>query len=223
MEILVSRLVTYYETGDLVRFLDSFRFDPRITIDAGEVTAKPAHLGLLGFGETFEEAMEDLVEELRIYTRDFFERASFYAETDRAGDILRAGSPVPLLGPPVLLGEQVRPVPDPEHADPLGALELVRAEGHQGLDVDAIRDHLESIGESVLVAGDSRALKVHVHNERPDLVIGYGLTLGNMSRPDLLLTLALAARCVPRATVLTERDVNAALKDWLAGQSAQPR
>jgi dihydroxyacetone kinase-like predicted kinase len=42
--------------------------------------------------------------------------------------------------------------------------------------------HLESIGESVLVAGDARALKVHVHNERPDLVIGYGLTLGSLSR-----------------------------------------
>jgi DAK2 domain fusion protein YloV len=59
---------------------------------------------------------------------------------------------------------------------------LLRAEGHTPLDVDAIRDHLESIGESVLVAGDARALKVHVHNERPDLVIGYGLTLGNLSR-----------------------------------------
>ncbi len=32
--------------------------------------------------------------------------------------------------------------------------------------------HLESIGESVLVAGDARAVKVHVHNERPDQVIG---------------------------------------------------
>src|SRR6188472_4086303 len=40
----------------------------------------------------------------------------------------------------------------------------------------------ESIGESVLVAGDARALKVHVHNERPDLVIGYGLTLAALSR-----------------------------------------
>jgi DAK2 domain fusion protein YloV len=59
---------------------------------------------------------------------------------------------------------------------------LLRAEGHTPLDVDAIRDHLESIGESVLVAGDARALKVHIHNERPDLVIGYGLTLGNLSR-----------------------------------------
>ncbi len=46
----------------------------------------------------------------------------------------------------------------------------------------AIRDHLESIGESVLVAGDARALKVHVHNERPDLVVGYGLSLGTISR-----------------------------------------
>ncbi len=59
---------------------------------------------------------------------------------------------------------------------------LLRATGHEPLDVDAIRDHLESIGESVLVAGDARALKVHVHNERPDLVIGYGLTLGALSR-----------------------------------------
>ncbi|MEX1173350.1 MAG: DAK2 domain-containing protein [Chloroflexota bacterium] len=59
---------------------------------------------------------------------------------------------------------------------------LLRAAGHQMLDVDAIRDHLESIGESVLVAGDARALKVHVHSERPDLVIGYGLTLGDLSR-----------------------------------------
>ena len=59
---------------------------------------------------------------------------------------------------------------------------LLQAAGHQPLDVDAIRDHLESIGESVLVAGDGRALKVHVHNDRPDLVIGYGLGLGSMSR-----------------------------------------
>ncbi len=59
---------------------------------------------------------------------------------------------------------------------------LLQAAGQQPLDVDAIRDHLESIGESVLVAGDARALKVHVHSERPDLVLGYGLGLGTLSR-----------------------------------------
>ena len=59
---------------------------------------------------------------------------------------------------------------------------LLQAAGHAPLDVDSIRAHLDSIGESVLVAGDTRALKVHVHNERPDLVIGYGLTQGSLSR-----------------------------------------
>jgi len=59
---------------------------------------------------------------------------------------------------------------------------LLQPNGSGGLDVDAIRDHLESIGESVLVAGDRRALKVHVHNERPDLVIAYGLSVGALSR-----------------------------------------
>ncbi len=59
---------------------------------------------------------------------------------------------------------------------------LLQPNGAGRLDVDAIRDHLESIGESVLVAGDARALKIHVHNERPDLIVGYGLSVGALSR-----------------------------------------
>ncbi len=59
---------------------------------------------------------------------------------------------------------------------------LLKPDGSGSLDADAIRDHLESIGESVLVAGDSRALKIHVHNERPDLIVGYGLSIGALSR-----------------------------------------
>jgi hypothetical protein len=59
---------------------------------------------------------------------------------------------------------------------------LLQPNGSGALDVDGIRDHLESIGDSVLVAGDTRALKIHVHNERPDLVIGYGLSVGTLSR-----------------------------------------
>lgn len=52
------------------------------------------------------------------------------------------------------------------------------------------------------------------------LAIKQGAMLGNLSRPDLLLMLALAARCVPHSTALTERQVNAALKGWLAGTGA---
>ncbi len=59
---------------------------------------------------------------------------------------------------------------------------LLQAKPGRSLDIDAIRDHLESIGESVLVAGDSRAIKVHVHNEQPDEVISYGLSVGSLSR-----------------------------------------
>src|SRR4051794_14331179 len=59
---------------------------------------------------------------------------------------------------------------------------LLQPNGSGSLDVDAIRDHLESIGQSVLVAGDSRALKIHVHNDRPDQVVGYGLSQGVLSR-----------------------------------------
>jgi dihydroxyacetone kinase-like predicted kinase len=59
---------------------------------------------------------------------------------------------------------------------------LLQALPGRPLDLDAVRDRLEVIGESVLVAGDARALKVHVHNERPDEVIAYGLGLGSLSR-----------------------------------------
>jgi DAK2 domain fusion protein YloV len=59
---------------------------------------------------------------------------------------------------------------------------LLQATPGHPIDIDALRAHFEGIGESVLVAGDSKAVKVHVHNDRPDLVIGHGLTLGTMSR-----------------------------------------
>jgi DAK2 domain fusion protein YloV len=50
------------------------------------------------------------------------------------------------------------------------------------IDVDSLRAALEEIGESVLVAGDSRAVKVHVHNDSPDAVIALGLSLGSLTR-----------------------------------------
>jgi DAK2 domain fusion protein YloV len=59
---------------------------------------------------------------------------------------------------------------------------LAQAAPGKPLDVDAIRSYVESIGESVLVAGDARAIKVHVHNERPDLVLAYALGLGLLSK-----------------------------------------
>jgi DAK2 domain fusion protein YloV len=50
------------------------------------------------------------------------------------------------------------------------------------IDVDSLRAELERMGESVLVAGDPRAVTVHVHNSHPDEVITLGLSLGSLTR-----------------------------------------
>jgi dihydroxyacetone kinase-like predicted kinase len=50
------------------------------------------------------------------------------------------------------------------------------------LDPERLRVEFERLGDSVLVAGDSRAVKVHVHNDRPDHVIALGLSKGSLTR-----------------------------------------
>ena len=58
---------------------------------------------------------------------------------------------------------------------------LVTPPPGRSLDLDAIRHGLGQLGESVLVAGDARAAKVHVHGERPDEALAFGLSLGSLS------------------------------------------
>jgi DAK2 domain fusion protein YloV len=50
----------------------------------------------------------------------------------------------------------------------------------QLLDLDRLRTYLVRTGESVNVAGDRKAAKVHVHNGRPDLVLRHALQLGRI-------------------------------------------
>ena len=63
---------------------------------------------------------------------------------------------------------------------------FVRPNGTGPIDLDAVREHLGRIGESVIVAGDGSEAKIHVHNERPDEVIAYGLSVGVMT--DITIT-----------------------------------
>ena len=83
------------------------------------------------------------------------------------------------------------PSPKPDAAVPLAPAESAPTEfGYETvfilhsptttLDLAAIRAHLETIGESVLVAGDETTCKVHVHNLRPDEVLAYGISLGDV-------------------------------------------
>ncbi len=91
-------------------------------------------------------------------------------------------------------GEDVRAT-DERQDIVLPSLEAIEADGygyetvylitpHTGtlLNTAAITNRLSQLGASVLVAGDERAAKIHIHNDRPDEVIAYGLSLGGLSR-----------------------------------------
>jgi DAK2 domain fusion protein YloV len=50
----------------------------------------------------------------------------------------------------------------------------------QDLDVAAIRDAIDGMGDSTLVVGDASVIKVHVHVDDPGLPISYGVTKGSL-------------------------------------------
>jgi fatty acid kinase len=85
---------------------------------------------------------------------------------------------------------QVAPGRRPDHVAPgvetgeygYETVYLLRARNGHPLDTAAIQRDLEAMGDSVLVAGDRALAKVHVHNDRPDAVIAYGLSIGTLSR-----------------------------------------
>jgi len=49
------------------------------------------------------------------------------------------------------------------------------------LDVDAIREYIAGLGDSVLVVGDTETVKVHVHCDNPAPALDYGLRHGSLS------------------------------------------
>jgi hypothetical protein len=70
---------------DTIDWLRRYRFEPTISFSEGEVTAELTQFGLLGFGETVDEALDDLLVELRAYTQRFFDRSGLYMQSDRRG------------------------------------------------------------------------------------------------------------------------------------------
>ena len=99
-------------------------------------------------------------------------------EADRAGDVLRPGATMTLLGPALLLGEDVRPVSDVQDADALRALELVRPQRHEiraerlDVEIDGRRrlDRIDVDGDA-LARPDARD-ELGDRLDRADLVVG---------------------------------------------------
>jgi len=72
-----------------------------------------------------------------------------------------------------------------------------------GLNTDAIRQTLSTIGNSVVVVGDENQVRVHVHTEEPGAPLTYGVSLGALSNIVVenlqLQTEQLAAQEMPNA------------------------
>ena len=77
---------------DLVAMLADQHLEVLAVIDGDEVTLRVPALGVLGFGDTLEEATEDLLVELRTYATRFFRDPARFMPTSRAshaGALLR--------------------------------------------------------------------------------------------------------------------------------------
>jgi prevent-host-death family protein len=77
-------LVARRELEDLLE-LSGQRFETRVIFDEGEVSVSLPAFSLIGAGESFDEAVDDLLAVLRQYCAQYLERLEFYRQTDRRG------------------------------------------------------------------------------------------------------------------------------------------
>ena len=68
---------------DLLEWLPNEPLDVRAVYDAGEVTLSIPDMGVLGFGDSLEEAERSLLGNLRAYAARFFENPARYGATKR--------------------------------------------------------------------------------------------------------------------------------------------
>lgn len=70
--------------ADMEPLLDHFAFHTLASASEGEFVLRQQELSLIAGGETFEQAASELEQLAVAYAERYFERLSFYAQTDRA-------------------------------------------------------------------------------------------------------------------------------------------
>jgi hypothetical protein len=68
---------------DVIALLETFRFDPRVSVSDGEFVVRLPELNLIAGGSTYAEAIDELAELVDAYCEEFFPRFDFYMQTDR--------------------------------------------------------------------------------------------------------------------------------------------
>jgi len=80
-------LMLLVRPDDLSRWLDTFTFSFSVTPGEGDVAVAIEQVDVIGVGDTFDAALDDAVEELRVRAQSYFERPQFYLQTDRAAHL----------------------------------------------------------------------------------------------------------------------------------------
>jgi predicted RNase H-like HicB family nuclease len=68
---------------EVMALLESFEFQPRVSVSEGEFVVRLPELGLIAGGASFDDALDELVELAEEYAEQYFARLEFYRETDR--------------------------------------------------------------------------------------------------------------------------------------------
>lgn len=69
--------------SDLATLLESFRFRPAVSVSGGEFIVRLPELNVIAAGESYESALEELVEIVEAQAADYFERLDFMLHTER--------------------------------------------------------------------------------------------------------------------------------------------
>jgi len=72
---------------DLAMLLEGFSFHPRVSVSEGEFVVRLPELGLVAGGESYEAALEELIDLVGAQAEDFLDRLDFYMQTDRRGQL----------------------------------------------------------------------------------------------------------------------------------------
>ncbi len=78
-----KELMLLVRPDDLVTMLGEHRLDVQAVYDQDEVTLRVPDMGVLGFGETLDEAVDDLLYGLRAYATRFFREPARFLATSR--------------------------------------------------------------------------------------------------------------------------------------------
>lgn len=67
----------------MTAMIENFRFNPQVSVASGEFVVRLPELNLLGAGETFDEAVDELLDVASEFAEQYLSRLRYYAESEQ--------------------------------------------------------------------------------------------------------------------------------------------